>query len=109
MSCFYLLIFYLILNLNLAFAVCRYVKLINCPLPEYPTLTTYFKKKKNTFSLYTSNKTYHDRIVFNSNVNFFKTSYLYMHNSHFILFCIFSLSSVSNMSLSGSEDCANTS
>ena len=41
MSCFYLLV---------PFAV--YVKLINCPLPEYPTLTTYFKKKKHFFTLH---------------------------------------------------------
>ena len=45
MSCFYLLIFYLILNLNLTFAVCRIREAYKCPLPEYPTLTTYFKKK----------------------------------------------------------------
>ena len=48
----------------------------------------------------------------NSSNNFPKLFflYLYMHNSHFILFCLFSFSSVFNMSLdSGSEDYANTS
>ena len=100
--------FYLILNLNLTFAVCRIREAYKLSITRISDANNLFFFKKNTFSLYTWNKTYHDRIVFNSNVIFFK---------HYICACIIQILScfvflVCRAFLtwaSGSEDCANTS
>ena len=51
MSCFYLLIFYLILNLNLTFAVCRIREAYKLSITRISDANnlSYFKKKKTLF------------------------------------------------------------
>ena len=107
MSCFYLLIFYLILNLNLAFAVCRYVKLINCPLPEYPTLTTYFKKK----TLFHSTREIRLTMIVSSSTLtlIFLKHHICTCVIHILSCFVFLVCRAFLTWASGSEDCANTS
>ena len=52
MSCFYLLIFYLILNLNLTFAVCRIREAYKLSITRISDANnlSYFKKKKTLFN-----------------------------------------------------------
>ena len=54
MSCFYLLIFYLILNLNLTFAVCRIREAYKLSITRISDANnlSYFKKKKHFFTLH---------------------------------------------------------
>ena len=108
MSCFYLLIFYLILNLNLTFAVCRIREAYKCPLLRISDAHNLLLKKK----LFHSTREIRFIMIASSStltLNFLK---------HYICICIVYILSCFvflvcraflTLDKRSTEDCANTS